>query len=60
MVGEAGGNILDVYHHRTMLSVPPKGASVDVTLETHGPEHAAEVIAALTTRGFGVQRLDTP
>ena len=59
-IAEAGGNILDVYHHRTMLSVPPKGASVDVTMETHGPDHAAEIIAALTARGFGVSRLDTP
>ncbi len=59
-IAEAGGNILDVYHHRTMLNVPPKGASVDVTMETHGPDHAAEIIAALTARGFGVERLDTP
>ncbi len=60
IIGAAGGNILEVFHHRTMLSVPPKGASVDVTMETHGPDHAAEIIAALTGRGFGVQRLDTP
>jgi threonine dehydratase len=59
-IAKAGGNILDVYHHRTMLSVPPKSACVDVTMETHGPDHAAEVIAALTARGFGVERLDTP
>ena len=60
IIGESGGNILEVFHHRTMLNVPPKGASVDVTTETHGPEHAAEIIAALTARGFGVERLDTP
>ncbi len=60
VIGEAGGNILDVSHRRTMLSVPPKGASVDVTMETHGPDHAAEIIAALRAHGFGVERLDTP
>ncbi len=59
-IAESGGNILDVFHHRTMLSVPPKGAIVDVTVETHGPEHAAEIMAALKARGFGVERLDTP
>ncbi len=59
-IAKAGGNILDVYHHRTMLSVPPKSACVDVTMETHGPDHAAEIIAALTAQGFGVERLDTP
>ncbi len=58
-IGAAGGNILEVSHRRTMLSVPPKGAGVDVTMETHGPDHAAEIIAALTARGFGVERLDT-
>ena len=56
IIGEAGGNILEVFHHRTMLNVPAKGASVDVTAETHGPDHAAEIIAALEARGFGVER----
>ena len=51
-IGEKGGNILEVLHHRTMLNVPPKGASVDVTIETHGPEHAAEIIAALIAKGL--------
>ncbi len=60
IIGEAGGNILEVFHHRTMLNVPPKGASVDVTMETHGPDHAAEVIAALAARGHIVEQLDTP
>ena len=60
IIGETGGNILEVFHHRTMLSVPAKGATVDLNMETHGPDHAAEIIAALEANGFGVQRLDTP
>jgi threonine dehydratase len=59
-IGEKGGNILEVLHHRTMLRVPPKGASVDVTIETHGPEHAAEIVAALAGKGYRVERLDPP
>jgi len=59
-IGVEGGNILDVSHHRTMLNVPPKGAIVDVTLETRGGSHAAEIIAALSARGFRVFRLDAP
>jgi threonine dehydratase len=59
-IGEHGGNILDVFHHRTMLNVPPKGATVDVTVETPGGEHAAEIIAALSLRGYPVARLDPP
>jgi threonine dehydratase len=59
-IGEKGGNILEVLHHRTMLSVAPKGAGVDVTIETHGADHAAEIIAALAARGYRVERLDPP
>jgi threonine dehydratase len=59
-IGEHGGNILEVFHHRTMLNVPAKGASVDVTMETHGPDHAAEIIAALLAKGFRVERIEPP
>jgi threonine dehydratase len=58
-IGGEGGNILDVHHRRTMLNVPPKGAIVEVTIETHGGIHAAEIITALTTRGYPVERLDS-
>jgi threonine dehydratase len=60
LIGEKGGNILEVHHHRTMLDVPPKGASVDITIETHGAEHAAEILASLLARGYRVDRLDPP
>ncbi|MCX5514991.1 threonine ammonia-lyase [Kaistia algarum] len=59
-IGSCGGNILEVMHHRTLLSVPAKGASVDVTIETHGHDHALEIIFALEARGYGVRRLDGP
>ncbi len=59
-VGEAGGNIIEVFHHRAMLNVPPKGACVDITMETHGAEHAAAIVAALSARGHRVERLDPP
>ncbi len=59
-IGERGGNILEVLHHRTMLRVPPKGAIVDVTIETHGAGHAAEIVGALADKGYRVERLDPP
>jgi threonine dehydratase len=59
-IGAEGGNILEVLHHRTMLNVPAKGALVDITLETHGPAHAAGIIATLAGRGYRVERLDPP
>jgi threonine dehydratase len=43
-----------------MLNVPPKGACIDLTLETHGRDHAAGISAALAKRGYGVTRLDAP
>jgi threonine dehydratase len=60
LIGNTGGNILEVLHHRTMLKIPPKGASLDVTIETHGPEHAAEIMAALASHGYFCERLDAP
>ncbi len=59
-IGGCGGNILEVLHHRTLLSVPAKGASVDVTIETHGPSHAREIEAALAARHYQVERLERP
>jgi threonine dehydratase len=59
-IGAKGGNILEVMHHRTMLNVPAKGAIIDVTLEAHGPAHAADIVSALAAKGYRVERLDLP
>jgi threonine dehydratase len=59
-IGATGGNILEVLHHRTMLTVPPKGATIDVTIETHGPDHANDIVGALAAKGYRVERLDPP
>jgi threonine dehydratase len=59
-IGSNGGNILEVSHRRTMLDVPPKGAVVEVTMETHGGAHAGEIVSALSALGFRVERLDPP
>jgi len=59
-IAAQGGNILEVHHHRTMLNVPAKGACLDLTVETHGPIHAAEIGKALTDRGYRCIRLDPP
>jgi threonine dehydratase len=59
-IGNEGANILDVHHDRTILNVPPKGAIVDVTMETRGGAHTAEIINALSAKGYRVERLDPP
>jgi threonine dehydratase len=59
-IAAQGGNILEVHHHRIMLNVPAKGACLDVTMETHGPEHAKEIAEALYGKGYRCERLDPP
>lgn len=53
IIGEAGGNIIDVTHHRLFLDVPAKGADLDFTIETRDVSHTESLIAAL--RGAGLE-----
>jgi threonine dehydratase len=57
VLGRMGGNILDVEHHRTVLKVPAKGATLDVVFETRDGTHAREIIAALEALDYTVERL---
>jgi len=59
-IGDQGGNIIEVSHRRNVLSVPPKGAVVEITLETFGGRHTAAIINALSAAGYRVERLDPP
>ncbi len=56
LIGEAGGNILEVSHKRTVLEIPAKGASLDITLEARDGAHAEAICQALRERGYGVER----
>lgn len=58
LIGRAGGNILEVSHHRLFLNVPAKGTTLDVTLETQDAGHAGAILAALEAAGHSVQPLD--
>jgi threonine dehydratase len=58
IVGDAGANILDVFHRRMFLHVPAKGTALDVRIETRNTRHAAEIIDCLERAGFKVVRLD--
>ena len=48
-------NVLSVEHVRTGLSLPLGATAVLVSLETHGPDHRAGVVADLRTRGYDVE-----
>ncbi len=52
VIGESGGNIIEVSHNRMALDVPAKGAEFDITIETRDALHTQEIIDALTRAGF--------
>lgn len=57
IIGEKGGNILQVAHHRHTLDAPVKGVEIDIEVETRDAQHTDEIIAALTAAGFTPKRL---
>ena len=52
VIGESGGNIIEVSHNRMALDVPAKGAEFDIKIETRDGLHTQEIIDALTQAGF--------
>ncbi len=52
VIGETGGNIIEVAHNRMALDVPAKGAEFDITIETRDAKHTQEIIDALNAAGF--------
>ena len=61
LVGDVGGNILEVQHQRNFSGVPAKLAELDLVLETRDRHHIHEIAAALSGAGYKVRELiDTP
>jgi threonine dehydratase len=58
VVGEAGGNILEVSHNRMMTGVPAKSATLGMVVEARDAEHGQEIRENLAARGF--IHLDVP
>jgi len=56
-LGELGANILEVSHGRLHLDVPAKSVSIDVTIETRGPGHTAEILDTLRQEGLEPRRI---
>lgn len=52
VIGDNGGNIIEVAHNRIALDVPAKGAEFDIMIETRDALHTQEIIEALTREGF--------
>jgi threonine dehydratase len=52
LVGDAGGNILDVFHRRMSMNMPAKSAMLEVSFEARDARHAEEIIEAVHVAGF--------
>ena len=57
-IGQCGGNIVEIYHQRLFYDVPAKLAKIDAVVETRGPVHVDEIIAALQAANFQVRQLE--
>jgi threonine dehydratase len=51
LIGEAGGSIVQVHHHRAFTTAPLKSAEVEFVLETRGREHLDAILSALSAAG---------
>jgi len=54
IIGELGGNIIDVSHHRLFTELPAKETYSNVTLETRDRENLQDILTGLRAAGFTV------
>ena len=59
LIGETGGNIIEVYHQRLFYDVPAKHADVDAMVETRDAAHVAEIVEVLNAKGFPTRVLSS-
>jgi threonine dehydratase len=57
VIGDLGGNIIEVAHNRLALDVPAKGAEFDILIETRDAQHTQEIVDALAACGYPPRRL---
>ncbi|MDE2182363.1 MAG: threonine ammonia-lyase [Alphaproteobacteria bacterium] len=56
LVGEGGGNILEVAHNRMATDTSAKLADLGMTVETRDAEHAADIKQRLEAAGFRLKK----
>src|SRR5207253_1905528 len=57
LVGEAGGNIIEIHHQRLFYDLPVKRADVDAVVETRNSAHVGEIVQALANAGFRTRQV---
>ena len=58
MIGDAGGNIIEVQHQRVFGAVSVKSPDVEFVIETRDREHSAALLAALQAKGVAARLAD--
>jgi threonine dehydratase len=58
LVGEAGGNILEVSHNRMLIDASAKSATLGMLIEARDNDHANEIRAHLEGAGFSLKERD--
>jgi threonine dehydratase len=57
LVGQAGGNILEVSHNRMVTDTSAKLTDLGMTIEARDASHAEEIRAALENSGFPIRKI---
>jgi threonine dehydratase len=57
LFAEEHANVVSVEHHREGMDVPVTETEVEATLLTRNQEHCAEILDAMRSRGYVVERL---
>ncbi|GAB3414646.1 threonine ammonia-lyase [Haloparvum alkalitolerans] len=57
IVADAGANVYAVHHDRTARDVAVNAAELELELETHDEDHAAEIVGELEAHGYDVDVL---
>ena len=60
ILGEAGANIVEVYHQRVFCDLPAKGALLEAVIETRDRQHLQETVDRLKAAGFEVEVRSNP
>jgi threonine dehydratase len=60
ILGEAGANIVEIYHQRVFSDLPAKGALLEAVIETRDRTHLNETVARLREAGLEVEIVTNP
>ena len=57
LIGNNGGNIIEIYHQRMFHDVPVKNAKIDAVIEALSVQHIKTIVKSLRKDGFTVNEI---